>query len=110
MSDFRKFMQNGGAKDKGEQAPNSGANDKTSPIKKDGTRKSQMEYLQDLAQYYNEHGEEKLIADIFRSVSEQKSLGKISNEEILRLSKTLGAMLDPSQKERLDDIVNKLTK
>lgn len=109
MDDFRKFMQSGGAKNDKEKSSAEKGSSQTNPFNKDGSRKGQLEYIQDLAKYYNEHGEEKLLEDIFKNVSQQKEQGNITNDEILRMSKGISAMLDPTQKARLEELVKKLT-
>ena len=79
---------------------------------KDGTKfnPQQMQFIMQMLNYYDKNGEDKLVQDIFKNVSEQKRQGKLTNEQIFQFVKNVSPMLNASQKQRLDQLVQELTK
>ena len=77
---------------------------------KQGFTAQQMQFISQMLNYYDKNGEDKLISDIFNSVSTQKKQGKLSNEQIKQFVKNLSPMLNDNQKKRLNDLVNDLLK
>ena len=70
----------------------------------------QMQFIMQMLNYYDKNGEDKLVQDIFKNVSEQKRQGKLTNEQIFQFVKNVSPMLNASQKQRLDQLVQDLTK
>ena len=70
----------------------------------------QMQFIMQMLNYYDKNGEDKLVQDIFKNVSEQKRQGKLTNEQIFQFVKNVSPMLNASQKQRLDQLVQELTK
>ena len=70
----------------------------------------QMQFIMQMLNYYDKNGEDKLVQDIFKNVSEQKRQGKLTNEQIFQFVKNVSSMLNASQKQRLDQLVQELTK
>ncbi len=93
---------------------------KNQPQKKEESPKNQKEEkeqitkqsaqtFKNLAEYYNDKGEDKLIADIYNSVKQQKQAGKLNNAQITQFAKNISPMLNARQKEKLDALVAQLT-
>ncbi len=70
----------------------------------------QMKFIMQMLNYYDKNGEDKLVQDIFKNVSEQKKQGKLTNEQIFQFVKNVSPMLNQNQKNKLDQLVQKLTK
>ncbi len=70
----------------------------------------QMRFIMQMLNYYDKNGEDKLVQDIFKNVSEQKKQGKLTNEQIFQFVKNVSPMLNQNQKNKLDQLVQKLTK
>lgn len=70
----------------------------------------QMKFIMQMLNYYDKNGENKLVQDIFKNVSEQKKQGKLTNEQIFQFVKNVSPMLNQNQKNKLDQLVQKLTK
>ena len=70
----------------------------------------QMQFIMQMLNYYDKNGEDKLVQDIFKNVSDQKRQGKLTNEQIFQFVKNVSPMLNANQKKRLDQLVQELTK
>ena len=70
----------------------------------------QMRFIMQMLNYYDKNGEDNLVQDIFKNVSEQKKQGKLTNEQIFQFVKNVSPMLNQNQKNKLDQLVQKLTK
>ncbi len=80
-------------------------NDKTG-----GMNPQQMQFIAQMLNYYDKHGEDKLIQDIFNNVATQKKQGKLTNEQIKQFVKNVSPMLNQKQKSKLDGLVEELLK
>lgn len=68
----------------------------------------QINYIKNLAKYYEGKGEDQLIKDIYNNVKAQKESGKLTNAQIEQFAKTVSPMLSPAQREKLNDLVIQL--
>ena len=68
----------------------------------------QINYIKNLAKYYEGKGEEQLIKDIYNNVKAQKESGKLTNAQIEQFAKTVSPMLSPAQREKLNELVIQL--
>lgn len=68
----------------------------------------QINYIKNLAKYYDGKGEDQLIKDIYNNVKAQKESGKLTNAQIEQFAKTVSPMLSPSQREKLSELVIRL--
>jgi hypothetical protein len=69
---------------------------------------NEIEKLKEIAEYYNQKGENQLIRDIFANVIKQKAEGTLSNEQISAFAKKVGPLLTAEQRERLNSLVKQL--
>lgn len=68
----------------------------------------QINYIKNLAKYYEGKGEDQLIKDIYNNVKAQKESGKLTNAQIEQFAKTVSPMLSPAQREKLNELVIQL--
>lgn len=94
MSDFKNYYSN--------------KNKNTTPKEED--TQAQLEYLRNIASSYDGKSEDKLIADIIKAVISQKEQGKLTNDEIKKLYKTISPMLNQEQRTRLEGLMEQLLK
>ena len=73
------------------------------------TPSEQIAYLQKLASYYNEKGEDALMEDIMKSVTEEKAAGKLTDEMIINMANMMARFLSQDQKMKLFALVNDIT-
>ena len=78
--------------------------------KNGGMNPQQMQFITQMLNYYDKHGEDKLIKDIFSNVAAQKKQGKLTNEQIKQFVKNVSPMLNQKQKAKLDGLVQELLK
>ena len=69
---------------------------------------SQAQTFKKLADYYNKNGEDKLISDIFNTVKAQKANGTLTNEQLIKFAKSIYPMLNPTQREKIKELLNQL--
>ena len=105
MDDFRNFYQS----KKNRQADPEPKTEKRAQEEFPKDTKGQMDYMKNLAGYYSEAGESKLIQDIYENVRQQKEQGKLNNEDIKNLAKRFSPLLNAQQKQKLNELVAKLT-
>lgn len=75
-----------------------------------GMSPQQMQFITQMLNYYDKHGEDKLIKDIFSNVAQQKKQGKLTNEQIRQFVKNVSPMLNQKQKDKLNGLVEDLLK
>mgnify|MGYP000973119365 CR=1 FL=1 len=68
----------------------------------------EFEKIKEIADYYNEKGENQLIKDIFSNVIKQKTNGTLNNEQIATFAKKVSPMLNAEQRERLNSLIKQL--
>lgn len=78
--------------------------------KESASNEEQIEFLKKVAASYDGKGEDKLLADIIKNVISQKQQGKLNNDEIVRLYKTISPMLNADQRTRLEGLIEQLLK
>ena len=66
----------------------------------------QLQYLKDLAAYYNGQGEERLEQDLLRSIRAQKQAGQLTNEQLEQLLNRFSPLLNPEQCARLQKLMD----
>ena len=69
------------------------------------TTAEQMAYMQKLAAYYNEKGEDALTEDIMKSIREEKAAGRLNNEMIVNMATLVARFASPEQKKKLEVLV-----
>lgn len=84
------------------------ANQYNTPFNTSQNVNSQAQTFKKLADYYNKNGEDKLIADIFNTVKAQKANGTLTNEQLVKFAKSIYPMLNPTQKEKIKELLNQL--
>lgn len=72
------------------------------------TPAEQMAYMQKLAAYYGQKGEDALTEDILKSVREEKEAGRLNDDMIMSMANNLARFLSPQQKQKLDALVKQL--
>lgn len=68
----------------------------------------QINYIKNLAKYYDGKGEDQLIKDIYNNVKAQKQSGKLNDAQIEQFAKTISPMLTSAQREKLEALVIRL--
>ena len=68
----------------------------------------QMAYMQKLAAYYNEKGEDALTEDIMKSIREEKAAGRLTNEMIVNMATLVARFASPEQRKKLEVLVQQI--
>jgi len=68
----------------------------------------QMAYMQKLAAYYNEKGEDALTEDIMKSIREEKAAGRLTNEMIVNMATLVARFASPEQRKKLEVLVRQI--
>lgn len=72
------------------------------------SQSEQIEKLKNMASYYEEKGENQLVKDIFSNVISQKTNGTLNNEQIKMFAQKISPLLNPTQRDRLNELIAKL--
>ncbi|MEG1710646.1 MAG: hypothetical protein RR054_02400 [Clostridia bacterium] len=73
------------------------------------TPSEQIAYLQKMAAYYNNNGEDALMDDILKSVKQEKEAGRLTNEMIINMTMGISRFLSYEQREKLQALVKSIT-
>ena len=58
--------------------------------------------------YYNEKGEDALAEDIMKSIREEKSAGRLTNEMIVNMASLVARFASPEQRKKLEVLVQQI--